>query len=82
MKLNKIALLRSKKMNDKLAKRRFKLWDYNVSHNQLLIRSSKSENTNTNIDIKFIGVSYINLPATITDISFVEPISEELNIVN
>jgi hypothetical protein len=37
--------------------RKFKLWDYDVSHRQLLLRSPKSEKFDTNLDIIFLDVS-------------------------
>jgi hypothetical protein len=43
--------------------RRFQIWDYNVSHARLLIRSPASSNIPTNIDIIFFGVRYVGIPA-------------------
>ncbi len=66
-------------MTSNQLKRRFKIWDYNISHSQMLIRSPKDDENNTNVDIKFIGVSYVNLPTVITDILFLEPSIEEIS---
>jgi hypothetical protein len=66
-------------MNVEMSKRTFKLWDYNVSHNQLLIRSPKNEDINSNIDLKFVGVSYLNIPTLFEGCSFVKPIPDEIN---
>jgi len=66
-------------MNEQVSQRRFKVWDYNVSHNQLLIRSPKTEEFQTNIDIIFFGVSYLNLPTTMHGISLCESSVEEVN---
>jgi hypothetical protein len=41
--------------------RRFRLWDYNVSHNQVLIRSPKSIGVGTNVDIVIWGIEYIDM---------------------
>lgn len=68
-------------MNEQMSKRRFKFWDYNVSHNQLLIRSPKNEEFNTNIDIKFIGVSYLDIPTIMTGFFFSEPSIDEVSKV-
>lgn len=45
--------------------REFQLWDYWVSHSQLLIRSPLNENEGvmTNLDIIFRGVDYLALPS-------------------
>jgi len=42
--------------------RDFKLWDYRVSHGQLLLRSPMSPDHHTNVDIQFFGVELICLP--------------------
>lgn len=41
--------------------RAFRIWDYRVSHDQLLLRSAKIKGYNENIDIIFYGVNYIQL---------------------
>ncbi len=53
--------------------RRFKIWDYNVSHNQLLLRSPRTPEINTNIDFVFWGVEYIDLPTSFVGISLEPP---------
>jgi hypothetical protein len=45
--------------------RRFRLWDYNVSHNQMLIRSPKSVDVGTNVDIVMWGIEYIDIITTL-----------------
>lgn len=65
-----------------MSQRRFKVWEYNVSHQQLLIRSPKTEEFQANIDIKFCGVLYLNLPTTLINISLSEPSIEEVNNVS
>lgn len=48
--------------------RTFKVWDYQVSHGQLLVRSPKAPATGnapdyaTNVDIVCVGVEYLALP--------------------
>lgn len=44
--------------------RQFKLWDYNVSHNQLLIRSPRTSTLLENIDVVFWGVEYASLSSS------------------
>ena len=43
------------------SKRIFKVWDYRVSHQQLLIRSPQRPDTTTNIDLVFWGVKTFRL---------------------
>jgi hypothetical protein len=58
--------------------RKFKLWDYDVSHRQLLLRSPKSEKFDTNLDIIFLDVSYCNIPTSLAGLALAEPTEEEL----
>lgn len=44
------------------SKRTFQVWDYRVSHQQLLLRSPRNTEFDSNIDIIFFGVEYINVP--------------------
>ena len=41
--------------------RHFKLWEYRVSFQQALIRSPATPEINTNIDLAFWGVEYLNI---------------------
>jgi hypothetical protein len=43
------------------AERDFRVWHYSVSHSSLLIRSPKGGATQTNIDLLFVGVEYVDL---------------------
>jgi hypothetical protein len=43
--------------------RHFRLWDYTVSHNQMLLRSPAGEGGPKNIDIIFLGVDYVGIPS-------------------
>lgn len=49
--------------------REFSVWDYNVSHAQLLIRSPKSTEMSDNIDIVFWGVKYVEIPTSFVGLS-------------
>lgn len=44
---------------------RFQLWEYLVSHRQLLLRRPASASAPSNIDLLFGGVHYVSLPSTI-----------------
>ena len=64
--------------------RTFKVWEYQVSHGQLLIRSPKSparptsaERT-TNVDVVCLGVEYMALPRVFHGLQLVPATSEEL----
>jgi hypothetical protein len=75
-------------MNQSIIDRTFKLWDYHVSHNHLLLRSPKSPGTNlnlpanTNVDIKFFGVSYLNIPTMLRGCSIVAANIEEITTID
>src|SRR5215471_6097496 len=43
--------------------REFQVWEYFVSHSQLLIRSPKGVDYTKNIDLMFRAVGYMSLPA-------------------
>ncbi len=58
-------------------KRSFRLWEFQVSHGQLLLRSPKSESESQNLDIVFAGVEYIELPTKMETVTLTEPSAEE-----
>lgn len=66
------------------AYRVFKLWEYQVSHSQLLIRSPKSPATPsapeqlTNVDLVCLGVEYLAVPRLFRGLEVVSPTHEEL----
>lgn len=43
--------------------RTFRLWEYRVSHDLLLLRSPKNDQYRTNADVIFRGVEYVELPS-------------------
>jgi hypothetical protein len=51
------------------SKRSFKIWDYNVSHKQLLIRSPRTNGEVENIDLVFWGVERIELDSAFDGLS-------------
>lgn len=65
-------------------RRIFKLWEYQVSHGQLLIRSPKSPATQsaleqlTNIDLVCIDVEYLAVPRLFRGLELVSATQEEL----
>lgn len=54
-------------------KRNFRLWDFRVSHDQLLLRSPKNAETPKNLDVAFVGVEYIELPTRMRELRIEEP---------
>jgi hypothetical protein len=62
----------------------FKVWEYQVSHGHLLIRSpqapairSEPEQV-TNLDIHFLGVDYFELPRVLKGVEIVTPMEAEM----
>jgi hypothetical protein len=47
---------------------RFQVWSYSTSHGQLLLRSPKSKDRPSQIDVLFKNVAAIHLPAVFDDI--------------
>ena len=68
-----------------LAGRVFQVWEYHVSHGQMLIRSPKSPATKkapartTNLDLICVGVEYMALPRIVSDIELAVPTQDELS---
>lgn len=59
--------------------RQFKLWDYNVSHQQLLLRSPRTGNETNNLDVVFWGVKHVCLPSILDELSLRLATTEEAN---
>ena len=57
--------------------RSFQVWDYWVSHSQLLVRSAADISHPQNIDITFGGVQYMELPAMLPELELAEPVPDE-----
>jgi hypothetical protein len=49
--------------------RRFKVWEFRVSHGSLLIRSPKGGELARNVDIVFVGVDYLALPRVLDGVT-------------
>jgi len=52
--------------------RTFKMWDFYISHSQLLLRSPSTVTHPKNIDIIFKDVDYVELPTTLFGLDVVE----------
>jgi hypothetical protein len=57
--------------------RTFKLWDYRVSHEQMLLRSPRTPQIETNIDVVFWGVEWIELPTVLAGVGLMAPDADE-----
>jgi hypothetical protein len=53
--------------------RDFQLWDYTVSHAQLLLRSPATTAEPFNIDIVFLGVKELDLPTSMRGLTMTGP---------
>jgi hypothetical protein len=49
--------------------RHFQVWDYNVTHRQLLLRSPRTDGQEKNLDIVFWGVRFMSIPTVIYDVT-------------
>lgn len=61
--------------------RRFRVWDYGVSHGQLVLRSPGEEEGGPHLDLHFSGVEYLRLPTYLTGIRLVTAGAVELDEV-
>lgn len=61
--------------------REFQVWKYTVSHGQLLLRSTKSPDCSTRIDVLFKGVSEFHLPASFVGLSITDASDSEVRIL-
>jgi hypothetical protein len=67
--------------------RDFMVWEYQISHGQLLIRSPKSPATGslperrTNVDLVFLGVEYMRLPSVFCGLTLALATAEELQLL-
>jgi len=59
----------------------FKLWEYRVSHGQLLIRCPKLSEASKNVDLKFYNVEYVDLPSILYDLEIDEPNEDDITFV-
>jgi len=60
------------------SERRFQIWTYWVSHQQLLLRSNKSDNVSTRIEVLFEGVLEFHLPTSFDGLSVQRASDDEI----
>ena len=46
----------------------FQLWTYSVSHGKLLLRSTRSADRDSQIDVLFVDVIYVSIPTVFNDL--------------
>ena len=51
---------------------RFQWWSYTVSHGQLLLRSTKSRQRDTQVDVLFKDVVFVSIPTSLENIEILE----------
>lgn len=57
--------------------RSFKVWDFSVSHQQMVIRSLGPQEGSPNLDLHFRGVEYLRIPVVLNGLSIEEPTESE-----
>lgn len=58
--------------------RNFQIWKYTVGHSQLLLRSTRTPECPTRIDVFFKNVGAVHLPSTFSGLSIVEGSHDEV----
>ncbi len=56
----------------------FEVWEFRVSHEQLLLRSPRTKGQPRNIDVIFGGVDYMELPSKLGEIQIAVPTDADL----
>lgn len=59
------------------SERWFQIWDYTVSHQQLLLRSPVTIDLPRNVDLIFLGVEYLSIPSSLRGLEFDQALPEE-----
>src|SRR5262245_15798235 len=62
--------------------RRFEMWLYAVGHGQLLLRSNRSDEVPTRIEVLFKNVAALELPTLFDGLSITEATSDEAQSLN
>lgn len=65
-----------------LTGRTFRVWEFRVSHDQLLLRSPRTAQHSQNLDIIFAGVDYLDLPTKLGEIELTHPAADDLRRVH
>jgi len=69
------------KLPDAALGRIFKVWEYRVSHKQLLLRCPKSSDSSKNFDVMFYDVQYMELPSVLRRLEIEQPNQSDIAFV-
>jgi hypothetical protein len=69
-------------MNQTFLDRKFRIWEFQVSHSRLLIRSPKSSLHPMNVDLMFFAVRYVNIPTFLNGIEIVDVVPDEVSNIS
>ena len=61
-----------------LTSRTFQVWEYRVGHQELLLRSPRTNQQPKNIDMIFVGVDYMSVPTLLGSMQLNSPTEEDL----
>jgi len=61
--------------------RYFRVWDYNISHKQMLLRSPQSPDESENIDVVFWNVQYLEIPTALDGLTLTVAVEGEVERV-
>lgn len=61
--------------------RRFQIWEYQVGHGSLLIRSPKGSEGEKNVDLVFVGVDYLAVPRLLYGVTLDHGTDEDRSFV-
>lgn len=61
---------------------RFQWWSYDVSHGQLLLRSTPSSARSTQVDVLFKNVSSVSIPTTLDDLEVLDGEGSHVPTIN
>jgi hypothetical protein len=60
----------------------FQVWEYRVSHKQLLLRCPKTTDSSNNVDVMFYNVEYMGLPSVLPDLQIEDPDQEDIAFIS
>lgn len=72
-------------MDEEIYKRKFKLWFYQVSHSEAIIRSPKrhlEKTYDTNVDIYLGGIEYMEMPTNIQELEISNATVEDVDYIS
>ncbi len=58
--------------------RHFRIWDYNISFDQMLLRSPASPEIAMNVDVVLWGVEYLDMVTSLQGLTIVSPSDEDV----